>query len=71
MTLSLYYRSLQFVRKLPSYSKRKAKRVFLYTTFIFQLGQPLVPYAAAVTMSLPPTIHRLSPDYHLLNKIEF
>lgn len=30
--------------------------------FIFQLGQPLVPYAAAVVMPLPPVgIHRLSP----------
>ena len=30
--------------------------------FIFQLGQPLVPYATAVVMPLPPVaIHRLSP----------
>lgn len=61
----------EFVRNLPSYSKRKAKRVFLYTTFIFQLGQPLVPYAAAVAMRLPPAIHRLSPieqDRILSNK---
>ena len=56
----------EFVRNLPSYLKRKAKRVFLYATFIFQLSQPLVPYAVAVVMPLPPAIHRLSP-----NKIEF
>lgn len=53
----------EFVRNLPSNSKRKAKRVFLYATFIFQLGQPLVPYAAAVMMPLPPqiSIERLVP----------
>ena len=56
----------EFVRNLPSYLKRKTKRVFLYATFIFQLSQPLVPYAVAVVMPLPPAIHRLSP-----NKIEF
>jgi hypothetical protein len=51
-----------FIRNLPSNSKRKAKRVFLYATFVFQLGQPLVPYAAAVMIPLPPVaIHRLSP----------
>ena len=61
----------EFVRNLASNSKRKAKRVFLYATFIFQLGQPLVPYAAAVVMPLPPAIHRLSPieqDRILSNK---
>ncbi len=46
---------------MPTYSKRKAKRVFLYATFIFQLGQPLVLYAADVMISLPPCIHRLLP----------
>ena len=51
----------EFVRNLPSYSKRKAKRVFLSVTFIFQLGQPLAPYATAVVMPLPTAIHRLSP----------
>ena len=50
-----------FVRKLPSNSKRKAKRLFVYGMFLFQLGQPLVPCAAAVVMPLPPiAIHRLS-----------
>lgn len=43
-----------FFRELPSNSKGKVKRVFLYTTFIFQLGQ--VPYAAAVMIPLPPQI---------------
>ena len=46
----------EFVRNLPSNSKRKTKKVFLYATFIFQLGQPLAPYAAAVMVSLPPQI---------------
>ena len=44
------------VRKLSSNSKRKAKRVSLYATFIFQLGQPLVLYAAVVMMPLLPQI---------------
>ena len=61
-----------FVRKLPSNSKRKAKRLFVYGMFLFQLGQPLVPCAAAVVMPLPPiAIHRLSPieqDRILSNK---
>jgi hypothetical protein len=49
-----------FVRELPSNSKRKAKILFVYGMFLFQLGQPLVPCAAAVIMPLPPTaIHRL------------
>ncbi len=51
-----------FVRKLPSNSKSKAKRLFVYGMFIFQLSQPLVPCAAAVVMPLSPVaIHRLSP----------
>jgi len=60
-----------FVRKLPSNSKGKAKRLFVYGMFLFQLGQPLVPCAAAVVMPLPPAIHRLSPieqDRILSNK---
>ena len=44
------------IRNRASNSKRKAKRVILYATFIFQLGQPLVPYAAAVMVPLPPRI---------------
>lgn len=50
-----------FVRKLPSNSKRKAKRFCLSIVFIFTISQPLVPYAVAVVMPLPPAIHRLSP----------
>ena len=60
-----------FVRKLPSNSKGKAKRLFVYGMFLFQFGQPLVPCAAAVVMPLPPAIHRLSPieqDRILSNK---
>ena len=44
----------EFVRNLPSNSKRKAKRVLLYATSIFQLGQPL--YTAAVMLPLPTQI---------------
>jgi hypothetical protein len=51
-----------FVRKLPSNSKRKAKRLGFYIVFMFAISQPLVPCAAAVMMPLPPVaIHRLSP----------
>jgi len=45
-----------FVRNLPYNSKRKAKIVLLYATFIFQLGQPLAPYATAVMVPLPTQI---------------
>lgn len=47
---------------MPSNLKRKAKIFFVYGIFLFQLGQPLVPCAAAVVMPLPPVaIHKLSP----------
>ena len=36
--------------------KSKAKRLLVYGMFLFQLGQPLVPCAAAVMMPLPPQI---------------
>ena len=58
-----------FVRKLPSNSKRKAKRLFGHGIFLFQLGQPLVPYVTAVMSPLP--VAMLWKGYHLLNKIEF
>ena len=61
-----------FVKELPSNSKVKAKKLFVYGMFLFQLGQPLVPCAAAVVMPLPPVaIHKLSPieqDRILSNK---
>ena len=50
-----------FLKELPSNSKRKAKRFCLSIVFIFTISQPLVPYAVAVVMPLPPAIHRLSP----------
>ena len=50
-----------FIRKLSSNSKSKVKKLFVYRMFLFQLGQPLALYAAAVMMPLPPAIHRLSP----------
>ena len=43
-----------FVRKLPSNSKRKAKRLGFYIVFMFAISQPLVPCATAVMMPLPP-----------------
>ena len=50
-----------FKRKLPSNLKVKAKKLFVYGMFLFQLGQPLAPYACAVMVPLPPTaINRLS-----------
>lgn len=50
-----------FVKKLPSNPKAKAERLFVHKMFIFQLGQPLVPCAAAVVMPVPSAaIHRLS-----------
>lgn len=58
-----------FVRKLPSNSKRKAKRLGFYIVFMFAISQPLVPCAAAVM--IPVAIHRLSPmeqDRILSNK---
>lgn len=65
-----------FIRKLPSNSKVKAKRLFVYGMFIFQLGQPLVPCATAVMMPLAPAIHRLShinyeQERILSNKINY
>ena len=50
-----------FLRQLPSNSTRKAKRLGLYIVFMFAISQPLVPWAAAVVMPLPPAIHRLGP----------
>ena len=50
-----------FVRNLPSNSKRKSKGLGLYIVFLFAISQLLIPCAAAVVMTLPPTIHRLSP----------
>jgi hypothetical protein len=45
---------------LPSNPKAKAERLFVHGMFIFKLGQPLVPCAAAVVMPVPPVaIHRL------------
>jgi hypothetical protein len=50
-----------FLTKLPSNSKCKVKKLFLYTIFLYNLGQPLVPCATAVMIPLPPPadIHRL------------
>ena len=64
--------AVQLIKNFPLNGKGKAKRMFLYVLFLFNLGQPLAPYAAAVVIPLPPTpIHRLSPmeqDRILSNK---
>lgn len=60
-----------FVRNLPSNSKGKVKRLELYVVFMFAISQPLISFAAAVVMPLPPAIHRLSPieqDKILINE---
>lgn len=52
-----------FVKKLPSNSKAKAKKLFAYIMVLVELGKPLpvAPSAAAVMMPLPPVaIHRFS-----------
>ena len=51
----------KFVKNLPLYAKRKVKRLVSYATFMLQLSQPLVSYAAATPMPLPSTIHRVLP----------
>jgi hypothetical protein len=53
--------SVVFVKNVTLNGKRKAKRLFVHGMFLFQLGQPLVPCAAAVILPLPPAIERLSP----------
>ena len=51
----------KFVKNLPLYAKRKVKRSVSYATFMLQLSQPLVSYAAAIPMPLPSAIHRVLP----------
>ena len=53
--------SVVFVKNVSLNGKRKAKILFVHGMFLFQLGQPLVPCAAAVMLPLPPAIERLSP----------
>lgn len=50
-----------FFRELPSNSKRRAKQICLYVTFVVAISQPLTPYAYTVMVPLPPPIERLSP----------
>lgn len=50
-----------FVIELPSTSKRRAKRLWLYVKLIVFLNQPLITaYECAVILTPPPAIHRLS-----------
>ena len=63
--------SVVFIKNITLNGKRKAKRLFVHGTFLFQLSQPLVPYATAVMLPLPPAMERLSPfeqDRILSNK---
>jgi len=48
-----------FIKKLPSNSKRKARKLFLYSIFLFQLSQPVF-VTAAVVLPLPPSIDKFS-----------
>jgi hypothetical protein len=49
-----------FLTELRLNGKPKAKRLFLYIMFLFNLSQPLVPCAAAVVIPLlPVAIYRL------------
>jgi hypothetical protein len=59
-----------FLTELPSNSKGKAKRLFVYVIFLFQLGQPLIPCAAGVMIPLPPAINRLSPIKESITRIQ-
>jgi hypothetical protein len=62
--------AVQLIKNFPLNGKRKVKRMFLYVLFLFNLGQPLAPYAAAVVIPLPPTpIHRLYSTWNEGNKI--
>jgi hypothetical protein len=49
-----------FLTELPSNSKRRAKRLCLYVTFVFVISQPLAP-CLAIGIPAAPAIHRLSP----------
>lgn len=42
-----------FFKILPSESNRQVRKLGLYVAFIFTIGQPLVPCAAAVMLPLP------------------
>ena len=51
-----------FIKNLPLNGKSKIKRFLVYGIFLFQISQPLIPYAAAGVLPLPPVaIERLSP----------
>lgn len=52
--------SVVFVKNVTLNGKSKVKRVLVYGMVLFQLGQPLVPCAAAIILPLPPPIERLS-----------
>ena len=50
--------SVVFIKHVPKNVKSKAKRLLVYGMFLFQLGQPLVPYIA---FAITTAIDRLSP----------
>jgi len=49
-----------FLTELLSNSKRRAKRLSLYTTFVFTISQPLAPWLA-LAIPAAPASHRFSP----------
>ena len=59
--------SIVFVKNVTLNGKRKAKKLFVHGMFLFQLGQPLVPCAAAVMLPLPPAIELGNFSFHNLS----
>jgi len=55
------YSSVVFIKNISLNGKSKAKRLLIHGMLLFQLGQPLIPCAAAVMLPLPSAIKRLSP----------
>lgn len=56
--------SVVFIKNITLNGRHQAKRLFVHEMFLFQLSQPLVPYATAVMLPLPPAMERLSPFEH-------
>ena len=54
------YKNYEPIKSLTLNGKRKVKRLFVHGILLFQLSQPLVLYAAAIMILLPPAIERLS-----------
>lgn len=52
-----------FIKELPSNSKRKVKKLYLYGMFLLHLSQPLAPVivgaGSMIITPLPPVLHRI------------